>query len=145
MKPKLPAKTAHILIVDDDPEIAKLIRFYLNGAGYILDATQNGQSALELLKEKKYDLILVDRMMPRMDGITFVNQTHNSGIHNGPVIIMSAHDQENKAILEISDIIYDILPKPFTSHRLKISIRNALEYKFLRDRYETIINSVINE
>lgn len=145
MNPKLPSKNAHILIVDDDPEIAKLITFYLDGSGYTLNSVQNGHSALEMLKASTYDLVLVDRMMPRMDGITFINQACQSRLHHGPVIIMSAHDQENKAILEISDLIYDILPKPFSSHRLKILIRNALEYKFLRDKYESIIKSVINE
>lgn len=145
MNPKMPQKNARLLLVDDDPEIPKLISFYLDGCGYDITTAQNGQIALQILNQQKFDLILVDRMMPRMDGITFVLKIKETSVHDGLIIVMSAHDQENKALLEIYDHIYDIIPKPFTSHRLKLSIRNALAYKFLNDKYFKIINSVIQE
>ena len=62
-----------------------------------------------------------------------------------PVILMSAHDQEDKNLNEISDLIYDIIPKPFTALRLKIVIRNALRYQALQYKYVNLIKSVIND
>ena len=139
------AKLKHILLVDDDPEIIKLVKIYLKDTKFKITDVQNGISALAAIKKETFDLLIVDRLMPRMDGITLVNRLKVDLNYDGLIIMMSAHDHEDKKLLEIFDHIYDIIPKPFTSNRLKLTIRNAFNYKKIQQKYLTIINSVIND
>lgn len=139
------AKSKHILLVDDDPEIIKLVKIYLKDTKFKITDVQNGLSALAAIKKETFDLLIVDRLMPRMDGITLVHKLKVDLNYDGLIIMMSAHDHEDKKLLEIFDHIYDIIPKPFTSNRLKLTIRNAFNYKKIQQKYLTIINSVIND
>jgi two-component system, OmpR family, response regulator VanR len=139
------AKSKHILLVDDDPEIIKLVKIYLKDTEFKITDVQNGISALAAIKKESFDLLIVDRLMPRMDGITLVNKLKDDLNYDGLIIMMSAHDHEDKKLLEIFDHIYDIIPKPFTANRLKLTIRNAFNYKKIQQKYLTIINSVIND
>ena len=138
-------KQKQILLVDDDPEIIKLIKIYLKDANFNLTDVQNGHSALDAIKKNTFDLLIVDRLMPRMDGIALVKKLMIDLNYDGLIIMMSAHDHEDKKLLEIYDHIYDIIPKPFTANRLKLTIRNALNYKKMQKKYFTLINSVISD
>ena len=126
MNLNLPRNNAHILIVDDDPDISKLIQFYLDGLEYTLLSVQNGQAGLDELKNKKYDLLLVDRMMPRIDGITFINKIHESGIHKGPVIIMSAFCRH-----WTDDVLQDVVELPSKSSTAADALKDASIIKAL--------------
>jgi DNA-binding response OmpR family regulator len=139
------AKQKQILLVDDDPEIIKLIKIYLKDANFNVTDVQNGHSALDAIKKNTFDLLIVDRLMPRMDGISLVKKLMIDLNYDGLIIMMSAHDHEDKKLLEIYDHIYDIIPKPFTANRLKLTIRNALNYKKMQKKYFTLINSVISD
>ena len=138
-------KSAKILIVDDDPEIIKLVKFILKDTSYNFFSAQNGKLALTELERQNYDLLLVDRLMPRMDGLSFIKVVKNDLKLDVPVILMSAHDQEDKSLNELADLIYDIVPKPFTALRLKLIIRNALQYQSLNNKYVSLIKSVITD
>ena len=138
-------KSKHILLVDDDPEIIKLVKIYLKDTKFKITEVQNGLSALAAIKKQTFDLLIVDRLMPRMDGITLINKLKVDLNYDGLIIMMSAHDHEDKKLLEIFDHIYDIIPKPFTANRLKLTIRNAFNYIKMQQKYLTIINSVIND
>ena len=138
-------KSGKILIVDDDPEIIKLVKLILKNTKHTLSSAQNGKTALTELEKQNFDLLLVDRLMPRMDGISFIKMAKNELKLDIPVILMSAHDMEDKGLTEIFDLIYDIIPKPFTAFRLKMIIRNALQYQSLQKKYVTLIKSVIND
>ena len=59
--------------------------------------------------------------------------------------VKKKHDHEDKKLLDIYDHIFDIVPKPFTANRLKLTIRNALNLKKMQDKYFTLINAVIND
>ncbi len=135
----------HILLVDDDPEIIKLVKIYLDKNGFKISSAQNGHSALAAIKKEKFDLLIVDRLMPRMDGITLITKLKADMNYDGLIIMMSAHDHEDKKLQEIYDYIFDIVPKPFTAGRLKLTIRNALNLKKMQDKYFTLINTVIND
>ena len=141
----MPELPKHILLVDDDPEIIKIVKFYLSDEGFMITAVQNGHSALAALKKDKFDLMIVDRLMPRMDGITLVTKLKIELNYDGLIIMMSAHDHEDKKLLDIYDHIFDIVPKPFTANRLKLTIRNALNLKKMQDKYFALINTVIND
>lgn len=139
------AKFAKIFIIDDDPEIIKLVKFILKDNSHKFFSAQNGKIALAELEKQNFDLFLVDRLMPRMDGISFIKAVKNDLKLDTPVILMSAHDQEDKKLNEIADLIYDIIPKPFSALRLKMIIRNALQYQSLNNKYISLIKSVITD
>ena len=70
--------------------------------------------------------------MPRMDGITFIKTINERKLFDGQIIMISAYDNDDKSLIEIYELIFDILPKPFTSFRLNLTVRNAIKYTYLR-------------
>ncbi len=80
-----------ILVVDDDPVVCELVSSTLRAKGYEVLTAHDGQEALDLLKTKKADLILLDVQMPQMDGYTFVmTKTADPAIAKIPVIVLTA-------------------------------------------------------
>jgi DNA-binding NtrC family response regulator len=73
--------------------------------------------------------------MPEMNGITFVKELKKNKKSDAIIIIVTAHGLEEHFMKAITGGVYDILQKPFTANRLKLTIRNALDFKFLRDDY----------
>ena len=84
---------AKILIVDDEPRIRELIREHLQYAGYVCEEAGDGSSALSLLSGGGYDLVILDVMMPFMDGMTCLREMRARHI-NTPVIILTARGEE---------------------------------------------------
>jgi len=134
-----------ILVIDDDPNISKLIRFYLESELYSITTVQNGQQGILLAGKEDFDLILVDMFMPRMDGLTFLQKLKQAGYNESPVIMVTAIDLDDEKLQNMIDDIFDVLTKPFTANRLKLTIRNALRYRRLQHKYTSLINSVIKE
>jgi CheY-like chemotaxis protein len=82
---------ASILIVDDSPEIIRMLQIVLEGRGYHTFAARNGREALNLLQHTKPDLILSDLYMPLVDGLTLLSQVRqDSELHTIPFVVMSA-------------------------------------------------------
>ena len=79
---------AHILLVEDSPEVSLTVREILETAGYTVDEADSGSAALKVLKAKKYDLIVSDIWMPGMDGIALLKEIRGSG-NNIPVVVIS--------------------------------------------------------
>ena len=84
---------AKILIVDDEPRIRELIREHLQYAGYVCEEAGDGSAALSLLSGGGYDLVILDVMMPFMDGMTCLREMRTRHI-NTPVIILTARGEE---------------------------------------------------
>ena len=84
---------AKILIVDDEPRIRELIREHLQYAGYVCEEAGDGSAALSLLSGGGYDLVILDLMMPFMDGMTCLREMRTRHI-NTPVIILTARGEE---------------------------------------------------
>jgi DNA-binding NtrC family response regulator len=124
-----------ILVIDDDPNMFNLIKIYLSSENYRIDSAKNGRQALRLLESDTFDLILSDILMPEMNGITFVKELKKNKKSDAIIIIVTAHGLEEHFMKAITGGVYDILQKPFTANRLKLTIRNALDFKFLRDDY----------
>ena len=128
-------KNPNILVIDDDPNMFNLIKIYLSSEHYRIESAKNGRQALRLLEANTFDIILSDILMPEMNGITFVKELKKKKASDAIIIMVTAHGLEEHFMKAISEGVYDILQKPFTANRLKLTVRNALEFKFLRDDY----------
>jgi DNA-binding response OmpR family regulator len=100
-----------ILIVDDEPHMRNLIRVYLSEAGYSVMDTHDGISALKIFKESDIDLILLDIMMPHMDGWTFCQEVRR--VSAVPIIILTAKEDTLDIVKGLKLGADDYLAKPF--------------------------------
>ncbi|XOU94981.1 MAG: response regulator transcription factor [Candidatus Kerfeldbacteria bacterium] len=87
-------KKYKILIAEDEKPMAKALTYKFNNNGFIAKSVFNGQEALHELKKEEYDLLILDLMMPVMDGFTLLGELKNNNI-NTPVIVASNLGQEN--------------------------------------------------
>jgi DNA-binding NtrC family response regulator len=124
----------HILVVDDDPNMIKLIQFYLLKENYEITSCTKGQEALSLLEKDKFDVILIDILMPEMDGHTLLKKMIEELKIDTPILVVTAHGTSDNLMQMIDDGAYDILQKPFTTNRLKLTLRNALLHKKMTEK-----------
>ena len=102
---------AKILIVDDEPRIRELIREHLQYAGYVCEEAGDGSAALSLLTGGGYDLVILDVMMPFMDGMTCLREMRSRRI-NTPVIILTARGEEyDKLAGRVRAVLNRTLPR----------------------------------
>lgn len=85
-----------ILIIDDDQDIRNIYGDFLTGEGFKIDFAVDGKDGLEKIQQGGYDLILLDIMLPKMDGLSILKHLKQFPVHvyNGPIIMLSALDQE---------------------------------------------------
>lgn len=103
---------ADILIVDDNPEIREIIQILLSGEGYQVHEAASGHQALTLLKQTSFDLIILDIMMPGINGYQTCLEIRK--ISNAPILFLSARTQESDKTLGFSSGGDDYLAKPFS-------------------------------
>lgn len=113
-----------ILIVDDDPDILKALRIYLSGEAYEIYEARTGSDALDVLHEQKIDLILMDIMMPRMDGIEATSRIRSQS--NVPIILLSAKSEDGDKVLGLNIGADDYITKPFSPPEVIARIRSQL-------------------
>jgi len=125
---------AHILVVDDHEDNRELLLRLLQKQGHTVAVAENGQRALELISQETFDLVLLDIMMPVMDGFEVLTKLGEEGIlPNLPVVVVSAGTQMEQVVRCIELGADDYLNKPFKASLLKARINSSLEKKFLRD------------
>ena len=115
---------AHILVVDDDEGIRSLLKKYLNEKKYLVSTADSAENALEKVKIMKFDLIILDIMMPGKSGLDFLNQ--NKEHINTPVILLTAKGEPNERIQGLEMGADDYLPKPFEPKELDLRIKNII-------------------
>ncbi len=119
-----------ILLVEDEKEISLMVKNYLTKEGYIVDTAFNGEEGLFQFRRKDYSLVILDIMMPKMDGIDLIKRIREKS--NVPAIILSAKDGEIDKALGLGFGADDYVAKPFSmvelSARVKAAIRRATEY-----------------
>ena len=115
---------AHILVVDDDEGIRSLVKRYLNEKKYLVTTASNAENALEKIKIIKFDLIVLDIMMPGQSGLDFLNQ--NKEYINTPVILLTAKGEPDERIEGLEMGADDYLPKPFEPKELDLRIKNII-------------------
>ncbi len=115
-----------ILIIDDEKSIRRTIKEILEFEKYTVDEAEDGQQGLDMALKGKYDVILSDIKMPKLDGIELLNRL----IHNGtdsPLIMMSGHGSIETAVEAVKNGAFDYLSKPIDLNRLLVTIRNAID------------------
>jgi len=113
-----------ILIVDDEKEIRDLIDIYLKGEGYNTLKAEDGEEALEILKGKEVDLIILDIMMPKLNGIEACLKIREE--REMPIIMLSAKSQDIDKILGLNTGADDYLTKPFNPLELVARVKSQL-------------------
>ena len=111
-----------ILLVEDDEKLLQLLAFQLKQEGYQVDCCSNGGDAMYYISQNAHDIILLDRMLPEMDGLTILKKTRESGI-TIPVIMLTALGQLQDKINGLDTGADDYLVKPFAFEELLARIR----------------------
>ncbi len=115
---------AHILVVDDDEGIRSLVKKYLNEKKYLVTTAINAEDASKKIKLIKFDLVILDIMMPGKSGLEFLNE-HKKDI-NTPVILLTAKGEPSERIEGLEMGADDYLPKPFEPKELDLRIKNII-------------------
>ncbi|GAB4231512.1 MAG: hypothetical protein Kow0049_13920 [Stanieria sp.] len=123
-----------ILVVDDNPTNRDLLSRQIKAQGYQVGTAINGQQVLQMIQTGEYDLILLDIIMPEMDGYQVLKSLRESQWRHIPVIMISALDQIDSVVKCIEMGAEDYLTKPFNSVLLKARVGACLEKKRLRDQ-----------
>ena len=135
-----------ILIVDDEPFNVDYLEQELSDFGYELLTAVNGEDALEKIRNGSPDLVLLDIMMPIMDGFTVLDQAKaDAAIRNIPIIIISANNDLQSVVKGLQKGAEDYLPKPFEPTILYARISASLDRKRLRDQEQVYLQSLENE
>lgn len=117
---------ASILIIDDEKSIRNTLREILEYEKFSVDEAEDGQSGVEKAKKGKYDLILCDIKMPRMDGLEVLEHLQRFEV-DSPVLMVSGHGTIETAVEALKKGAYDFIPKPLDLNRLLVSVRNAMD------------------
>ena len=122
------AKKRTILIVDDEEDIVNLVKISLNLANFDTLEALSGQAALDILKNRKPDLILLDIMMPEMDGYEVCRHVKkDKRLKKIPVVMLTAKGQKNDAEKGLESGAHDYIIKPFDPYELGERVRELLE------------------
>jgi PleD family two-component response regulator len=120
---------ARILVVDDEPHIAQILKFTLEKAGYQVFTAENGQAALEKIEELQPDLVILDVMMPVMDGYEVCRKMREDFKMNQiPIIMLSAKGELPERVKGLEGGANDYLIKPYSNDELILRVRNVLEW-----------------
>ena len=126
-----------ILVCDDDKEIVDAIEIYLIQEGYKVEKAYDGEQALEILHNKKIDLMVIDVMMPKLDGIRATFQVRKTS--SIPIIILSAKTEDADKILGLNVGADDYVTKPFNPLELVARVKSQLR------RYTTLSSTAQGE
>ena len=129
-------KKLNILVCDDDKEIVEAIEIYLQQEGYQVFRAYDGEDALKILKEEEIHLLIIDVMMPKLDGIRATLKIREES--SIPIIILSAKSEDTDKILGLNVGADDYITKPFNPLELVARVKSQLR------RYTKLGNAVEN-
>ncbi|MDD3180049.1 MAG: adenylate/guanylate cyclase domain-containing protein [Opitutaceae bacterium] len=138
--------TGRILVVDDDAMNREMLQRRLRRMGYEVDEAPDGRAALATLKKKAFDLVLLDIVMPELDGfhtLEFIRA--DPYLRNVPVIMLTALDEVDSTVRCIEAGAEDYVPKPFNPVILRARINASLEKKHLRDQEQAYLAQLHSE
>ena len=116
-----------ILVVDDEEDILELVRFNLSREGYRVTGTLTGEDALRKARSDTFDLIVLDLMLPGMDGLSFTKIVKNdSRLRNIPIIMLTAKGEESDIVTGLELGADDYITKPFSPKVMIARVRTAL-------------------
>ncbi|WP_329141125.1 response regulator transcription factor [Streptomyces sp. NBC_00670] len=120
----LDASGARILVVDDDPTVAEVVSGYLDRAGYVVDRAGDGPAALARAAAHRPDLVVLDLMLPGMDGLEVCRRLRERG--PVPVVMLTARGDEDDRILGLEVGADDYVTKPFSPRELVLRVQSVL-------------------
>ncbi len=116
-----------ILLVDDEIHILELIKYNLEQSGFLVDVAENGERALSMIEKEKYNLLLLDLMLPGMSGTEVCQRVRKGAkIRKLPIIMLTAKGEETDKIEGLDSGADDYITKPFSVNELKARINSLL-------------------
>ena len=131
----------NILVCDDDKEIVEAIEIYLMQEGYNVEKAYDGQEALKIVKDKKIDLMIIDVMMPKLDGIRATLQIRKES--KIPIIILSAKTEDADKILGLNVGADDYVTKPFNPVELQARVKSQIRRYMLLGAGNTSVGKLV--
>ena len=126
-----------ILIIDDEKAIRNTLKEILEFENYTVDQAEDGPAGLDMLIQQRYDVVLCDIKMPKMDGLEVLSRAHAMGT-DAAFIMVSAHGSIETAVEATKKGAYDFLSKPPDLNRLLVTVRNALDRTKLVSETKTL-------
>ena len=123
-----------ILVVDDESAISDIIKFNFEKEGYLIDTADNGMGAIELAAENDYDLILLDIMMPKLNGFEALREIRK--FSDVPVIMLTAREDEVDKVLGLELGADDYVVKPFSMRELLARVKAVLRRSDAQEKKE---------
>ena len=134
---------ANILIIDDEKPIRRTVAEILEFEKYKVDHAEDGEQGLSMIKNKKYDLVLCDIKMPKMDGIDVLTEVQKMD-EIVPMVMISGHGTIETAVDALKKGAFDYIPKPPDLNRLLVTVRNALEKNILVEETKVLRKKLNN-
>lgn len=132
----------HILVVDDEADLVELVTYNLNKEGFTVDSASDGEAALSKLRKGKYDLVVLDLMLPGIQGIELCrilrNGTNTAGL---PVIMLTAKGEEVDKIVGLEMGADDYMTKPFSPRELIARVKAVLRRSTEKPVHEKILKT----
>jgi DNA-binding response OmpR family regulator len=120
---------AKILVVDDDPEISGLLQLTLENMGHTIRICDNGRNVIDVLKEFKPDVMILDVMLPGIDGYSITSSlADDTELSKIPIVVLSALEPSRGLFAKFNQVS-SFLTKPFNVDELIDAVKNALEKK----------------
>ena len=117
--------TPRVLVVEDEPDLARLLARLLTGEGYAVDVVHDGQAGLHRALTRRYDVLLLDRGLPGIDGLDLLRRLRRSGVH-APALMLTAYDTVPDRVEGLDSGAQDYLGKPFDVDELLARLRALL-------------------
>lgn len=130
-----------ILIVDDEVKIREVVNEYAKASNYECDQASNGLDAIEKVRNNNYDCVVLDIMMPQLDGFSACKKIKS--IKNIPIIMLSARQEEDDKLLSFEMGVDDYVTKPFSPKELMARIKAVCERYNLRNNEKYIFDGLV--
>ena len=117
--------TPRVLVVEDEPDLARLLARLLTDEGYAVDVVHDGQAGLHRALTRRYDILLLDRGLPGIDGLDLLRRLRRSGVH-APALMLTAYDTVPDRVEGLDSGAQDYLGKPFDVDELLARLRALL-------------------
>ena len=127
----------HILVVDDEPQITRVLRTSLSAQGYDIRVANSGEMALEIMKDWSPNLIITDLTMPSIDGVELCRRVR--AVSQVPIVVLSVRDQERQKVEALDAGADDYVTKPFGMNELLARVRANLRRVPAEQETETLI------
>ena len=122
-----------ILVVDDEKKMRHILQLMLEREGFRAEQAENGKEALDILQQKRFDLIITDLKMPVMDGMSLLEEAKKID-PDLPIIVITAYGTIENAVEAMRKGAIDYITKPFEEEQILITVKRCLKFSRLSER-----------